>query len=266
MYHTGSSNNVLDFETKGTVVPLRVGPKSYTYGCFVNLLELFRTCTVEKKKGKEGSNDGDGDDGGDMEAFLDACEEDEDNDDDGEDDVGFDFYNNTMEGEDYDVNSHDKEEDEKYLQREKQVREASMMSDRQALDALTSALLERKNGYVLLGDRLQCALDGDDKGERFCAYLVQSELQILDFYIHASALIRSKLEVARIEDHSSQQSILNSTCSIEASINMVPTARFDATQFITADEDNEQDIKLRHNQALELMNAFCQIRYPSLLL
>mmetsp|Transcript_30082 Transcript_30082/g.56832 ORF Transcript_30082/g.56832 Transcript_30082/m.56832 type:complete len:754 (-) Transcript_30082:508-2769(-) len=200
----GSCNDVLEIEikTKEQPVKLQRGPKSYCYGPFVKALELCRNsadensnengastmdedcCEVQEDKGDDTMDGG-------LEAFLDSCdnefEEDGMADDDDECDENDDdyFYNpstnpNTARAN----NSH----------------QTSLMNDIRAVDVLKGVLQNAKAGCA---NNLLCTLEstqnqGDNNEDtpdedRFCAILVRSEIQIIDFYLAAADTLRHRL-------------------------------------------------------------------------
>lgn len=207
----GSSNDILDLKINGSTCSLRTGPKSYTYGCFVKMLELV------KNDGNyacgEATLENDCDDGpGSMEDFLNSCEE--------EDDENFDFYNGD-DVENEDSNGGD-DTDEK-------------QSDNQAIESLKKELKIAAEGFSLNGCTLVKALQSPNfSRDRFCAYLVASEVRTIGFYLQASDLIQKKLSA----DYSAQKSDDQ------------------------LDETKDHDRQLLHEQALELRDAFYRIRYP----
>ena len=81
----GSSNNVYEFKPtpSSSTIALRVGPKSYTYGPLVQVIEALAPPDGERR-GAADDDDGH-DDGGpdDMEAFLNECEEEGDEEEEG---------------------------------------------------------------------------------------------------------------------------------------------------------------------------------------
>jgi len=203
----GSCNDVLELEIKPKEQPVKLqrGPKSYCYGPFVKVLELCRD-GVDENSNENGASAMDDDwrdvqedegddmiDGG-LEAFLDSCDNefeedgiaDDDDDECDENDDDY-FYNpstnpNPAAGTN---NSH----------------QPSLMNDIRAVDALKGVLQNAKAGCA---NNLLCTLEStQNQGEnhekdtpdedRFCAILVRSEIQIIDFYLAAADLLRQRL-------------------------------------------------------------------------
>uniref|UniRef100_A0A7S3QAP1 SET domain-containing protein n=1 Tax=Chaetoceros debilis TaxID=122233 RepID=A0A7S3QAP1_9STRA len=220
-----SSNNVLEFEVNGHSVELRSGPKSYSYGCFVKALELYRPLRdsdgCDRKNDKTDSKEEQSFGG--VEDFLDACEEEEGENEEGG--AGFDFFNDA--GHDGDDDDDDDGKD----------------SDLKALDAFALALTEIKCEYSLSGSLLHDALTSSlpHSNERFCGHLVRSELETVDFYLRAIDLIQQRLSLQSISPSSAKE-ILDAQLSIFSG--------------------GEEDAKLRLGLALQLRDAFCSIRYP----
>eukprot|EP00977_Amphora_coffeiformis_P008785 scaffold1992_cov187-Amphora_coffeaeformis.AAC.3 len=88
----GSSNNVYEFKptpSSSTAITLRMGPKSYTYGPLVQVVEALGSPGADRQgAGNDGDDDDDDDgpeDGGpdDMEAFLNECEDEGDDEESG---------------------------------------------------------------------------------------------------------------------------------------------------------------------------------------
>lgn len=168
----GSSNDVLEFfrstlaAEKDQVVPLRAGPKSYSYGGFTKALDYF--CTTRESGGLGNDDD---EDGGpdDMEAFLDGCEEEEDQDFDLENDAGDDDDDN---------------EDEKGLQ-----------TEIEALDKFRAALEVAQEAYALKEVDLNQTVAAAECSPRYnAAILVQSEIRTIRFYLRAIECIKKKLQ------------------------------------------------------------------------
>jgi len=188
----GSSNDVVELLLKEgqPVVGLRAGPKSYTYGKLVRMVDMFQ----EQDGGDDGANgqeDVPVED--DMEAFLNQCDEEEAGDgDNDDDDNGFDMM---MYGGDGGMNDDEEEDEEKMLE-----------SECKALEDLSAALGKARNRYSLKGEVLKGGLaKGNGSPEHFAAILVQSEKRTMRLYQMAVDKIRHRL-MATMNDNSSPES------------------------------------------------------------
>lgn len=198
----GSSNDVMELKVKDVSCTLRTGPKAYTYGCFVKILELLK----DKDENADTIEDDEADDGpGDMEDFLNSCEEEDE----------FDMYGDMDNEENADVD------------------EDATQSDCQATESLKLVLKDAADGFNLKESMLEKALEESPafSSDRFCAYLVASEMRTIHFYLQAADLIRNKLKGV-------------------------------ATESDVSGETEATDSKLLQNQALELRDVYCRIRYP----
>ena len=203
-----SSNDEMELIINGKLCRLRTGPKSYTYGCFVKALECAGAGTGIEEEG-ENANVGQqqGDDGhdvpDDMEDFLNSCEEEDE----------FDVY-----GEVGEVGEGEEE------------CEDTRESDCKALESLQKTLSNVT--FELRGQSLAKCLE--DPNYRFCAYLVNSEMRTIRFYIQAADLVLKRFKGGdALEDNAPIDD-----CSIDT------------------------DCKLLKKQAVELSDAFFNIRYP----
>ena len=179
----GSSNDVVEISLKEDQqsVGLRAGPKSYTYGKLVRMVEMFQ----DQDGGAEGANEQEGDSGeDDMEAFLNQCDEEQA--DDGDNDVdGFDMM---MYGEDGGMNDGEEEGDQ-------EDEEKMLESECKALQEVSSALGEARERYSLKDEKLQDALQKTDNSpEHFAAVLVQSERRTIQLYQLAADKIVCRLK------------------------------------------------------------------------
>lgn len=162
---TGSSNDVVDFNPKpgsGRTIELRFGPKSYSYGCFVKALDLFLySDNLSDESHTAGAYLDD------MESFLNGC----DPNDDGSDGGKMNLYELSE-----DVGVENIKEDVS--------REINAIGD------LIAALQFVRKQYRLQGrEMLELLKNNSESSERYCAILVQSELQTLFMYELAANLI-----------------------------------------------------------------------------
>ena len=158
----GSSNDVFEFVLKEGKPPveLRTGPKSYTYGPFVKVLELFHQDSTDGKGPTVARPDMD-----DMEAFLNECE-----DEDGA----------------WDEEEGDDDDDEGKAE-DSEVNNAQ--AETEALTALHQALEQVTQRYALAKQKSL----GDADIERFAKILIGSELRTLRFYIDVCQKLIVKL-------------------------------------------------------------------------
>jgi hypothetical protein len=169
----GSSNDVLEFfpstlaADKDTVVSLRAGPKSYSYGGLTNALDHF--CTSRESEGLENNDE---EDGGpdDMEAFLDGCEDDE------EEDEEVDWENDTG----------DDDDDEG---------EEGLKAEVEALEKFRAALEVAREAYTFKEVDLNQTLAAADWSPRYyAAILVKTEIRTILFFLRAIECIKKKLQ------------------------------------------------------------------------
>ena len=203
----GSSNDVMDFHVRdNTFCLLRTGSKSYTYGCFVKAIELFRD-----EEGNVGCDDQGKDNGpGGLEDFLNFEEEEE----------GFDMYG---EVDDNDEDDQDETDDD------------GKESDCRAMESFRVALQDAEKKYSLSRATLEQALQSPPfSSERFCAYLVTSEMRTIHFYMLVADLIGSKLKGIVAMSKLSDETL------------------------------GDKDSELLQKQAIQLRDTFCTIRYPDL--
>ena len=176
----GSSNDVVEFSPKndGNIVELRRGPKSYTYGCFIKALEQFYDDNDTDGSSKYSEDESVDKTANDMEAFLNECDENIDKDDDfgtmcfyDRDNVDF-PDNITGQNEDDEIKQ-EIDAIHKFISSLKDSRERYKLNRFDADDVLESPTLSSK--------------------ERYCAILIQSEMQTLYLYELAAYLVKSKL-------------------------------------------------------------------------
>jgi hypothetical protein len=175
----GSSNDVLEFTVKdkegtfeSTILYLRMGPKSYTYGYLIKALEFFRPQNQNTDNDDERGEEEDQDD---MEAFL-AGGDDNDNDDD--DDI--DLYGDT-----------ESPAEESHEQDAKD--EAT--NDLAALSIFEQALQEKLKQYKLDDATLSKRIAEEKTGpEYYSAILLHSEKKTLRFFLTAVRKITNMLQ------------------------------------------------------------------------
>lgn len=193
----GSCNDILELEIKSNQPPIELqrGPKSYSYGPFIKVLELCRD-TTDATRGDIGSQhteEGDKEDqeegDGGLDAFLDACDneqfEDEEEDDDNEDDGFDDYLYNPSNNRSNDMNI------------SSSSAQSSISSDIHAIDALTETLQSVRNGL----ERNPLAGQGKNGNaneeltpeDQYCSILIQSEIQTVDFYLDIACELRRRL-------------------------------------------------------------------------
>lgn len=169
----GSSNDFVEFGLPA--IELRTGPKSYTYGPFVKLLERYIPAEnpiddVHADRDYDSNFD---DECCKMKDYLDSYNDEEEDDDD------FDLYANHNDDEEYLSNSN---RDEKSVTCE-------------AIDALIIDLEKEMASYKIHGNELQSILEKKEGTRKFyCALLIDSELKILRFYHMVAAMIKMKLK------------------------------------------------------------------------
>ena len=224
----GSSNDVVELSLKKgcPVVELRAGPKSYTYGKFARMVEMFQEADGnEEAKNTNGQEEVSGMD--DMEAFLNQCDEEEGGDDgDGCDGDDFDMMYGGMNGED----DEDEGDEEKMLE-----------SEYKALEQLSEALANARERYSLKDKEIHNALEKTDGSPRhFAAILVQSERRTMRLYELASIKILHRLK-----------SMMTGSSLAEESEK--------------GDQDNEDDELLLKAQIDELVSAYATIRHGGLM-
>ena len=151
----GSSNDTYEFFNGHRSVHLRTGPKSYTYGCFCQALDLFTELRSE--------NSGSGDPPDDMEAFLDECDAEEEEDEQFELEAA--------------VASDDDEGDSVGVQ------------DSEALSKLADKLKELRSGYG------QSNGSNETSVGRYAAILLCSEIRAIYFFQLAVLTIQRELAV-----------------------------------------------------------------------
>ena len=154
-----SSNDVLEFGVgDSTVIELRTGPKSYTYGGFVKALESFYKTDNILEGGLDDEEEGEDD----MEAFLDGCDLQEEQDIYGDDGAGEDD-----EGED-------------------DMGEEDTQNEIEALAAFRKALEGAIKVYKLQGDELRDALNLPPGTPGYhAALVVQSEHRTINFFLRS---------------------------------------------------------------------------------
>jgi hypothetical protein len=177
-----SSNDVLEFGViDSTVVELRTGPKSYTYGGFVKALESFYKTNNSLEGGPDDEEEGEDD----MEAFLDDCDLHEEQDIYGDNDAGEDG------GED-------------------DVGEEDTQNELEALAAFRKALEEARKEYKLQGDELRDALNlPPGTPGYYAALVVQSEYRTINFFLRSiekvTALLKKSEAAAGAESNMSTE-------------------------------------------------------------
>jgi hypothetical protein len=239
----GSSNDTMEFllntttskkqkETTTTPVLLRTGPKSYTYGSFVEALGCFfhavdsiqlsrksawnSRAITNGKTPKElaslftGHHKTDDDrhvefsenseTRDDIKAFLNSCEEENEDDDDEDDD--YDCELNEMIYGALEIPSVAKEKQNKSSNDDR----ASSISEIQALEDFQEELLAAIKNYSLSGDSLQKALNAgtfssdEDRRRYYAAILCESEIRTLGFYILATEKLLLKLGTVKSKE------------------------------------------------------------------
>ena len=178
----GSSNDLVELSLKdgGPMVELRAGPKSYTYGKFARMLEMFQETDGSEEANNDEQEEVSGMD--DMEAFLNQCDEEEEGGDGDADDFDMMMYGgiNGEEGEDAEGEG----DEEKELE-----------SECKALERLSEALAKARERYSLKGNELQEAFENDDGSPKhFAAILIQSELRTIRLYQLAAMQILHRLK------------------------------------------------------------------------
>jgi hypothetical protein len=178
----GSSNNVYEFHIDGTpgsdpnVIRLRLGPKSYTYGPLVQVLEALGP-RDEQTSGNMGfDEEGDFGPDDDMDAFLNECEE-----EDG-DDPGMGMYGDGLDGDNDDDSDGD-------VETQKQFDRKALLAFRDQLDALLQA-------YVM---KEVSPEEAATPAYQYAKMLVASEKEILYFYRKAVVALLGRLGVKELE-------------------------------------------------------------------
>lgn len=173
----GSSNNVYEFvaanDSDAKTILLRMGPKSYTYGPLVQVLEALGPARKESKEKKDADDNGP-DDQDDMEAFLNECEE-EDGDEEGGDSCMY-MGSSMMEEQDED------DDDDDFVDEQKDF-------DRQALQSFQSRVENLLQGYP----SKQPNQESSDSRLKYAQIMVDSEREILHFYQAMVAQLLTKL-------------------------------------------------------------------------
>jgi len=240
--NNGGTEGEYDEKTE-PAVPLRAGPKSYSYGGFVKAIECcFPTAQAKHKTknsrdvGEDSANDrdagADADADDDMEAFLNECEEEEEVED------GFDCWGDYNE-DDEDEGANGEGEDDL----------SEYQSELLALESFLSELQRAREGYAFSDDKLRRALEAgvtpNNSREYYAALLVQSELRTIYFYAKAArqlrTTIREKLKMQCKEDSPSQLKL------------EVPPPGI-----------SPDDVALMDKQIEGLLDAYVQIRHSGL--
>mmetsp|Transcript_19290 Transcript_19290/g.52995 ORF Transcript_19290/g.52995 Transcript_19290/m.52995 type:complete len:506 (-) Transcript_19290:2725-4242(-) len=180
----GSSNDTYEFfptnDEASKAVFLRMGPKSYSYGCFVQALEMFIDTHSPSNGETENYMNGDAVDdlaGGpdDMEAFLNEC--DEENLEGEEDDVMAMYSMGLKEG------VEDEEEDQ------------PVQEELKALKAFRSRLILLSKSYAVPDkERIQHLKSANHSSEKYAAVVVISELSTIHFFARAIEAIIAALD------------------------------------------------------------------------
>mmetsp|Transcript_30170 Transcript_30170/g.46010 ORF Transcript_30170/g.46010 Transcript_30170/m.46010 type:complete len:474 (-) Transcript_30170:5308-6729(-) len=161
----GSSNDVVEIKLKNgcSIIELRTGPKSYSFGCFSRAVEQFHA-----------EDDKEIDLGGppaDFEEFINDCEGD---------------------FEDFEMEENDMEEDEEV--QEKNDIEAEIV----AIRKLESALAQILSKYRLKGSELENLLEDDTTRfqlqKKYAAILIHTELRTIQFYRLSCRRVLEKLK------------------------------------------------------------------------
>ncbi len=190
----GSSNDIVEFSLNDNIrrVELRRGPKSYTYGCFIKVLEMFyeyNTPSHDIQEKEDALHDNDNNlnfvqhEEDDMEAFLNSCDDENEN----EEEMIFEMNlygsdtGKIMASSGTDVGNGDNDDQE-------------VLNDIKALTKLISAMKDARLQYSMNSDNLQTALNVvTESKERYSAILVHSEIQTLYLYELAAHLVRQKI-------------------------------------------------------------------------
>ena len=229
----GSSNTVYDFvvtnkdddeldRSRSTVIELRAGPKSYSYGGFVKALDQF--LPAEDDDDDENDMLQSGAEQDDMEAFLKECEE-EDNGFDDED-----FDGTGQGGEDTKV-----------------VSPKQIAMELEAAVGLSLELQKRRQGYVLKGAELEnvlstgAAKEYSDTQKYYAGLLVQSELRTIYFFELTCLELQRQLK-------QTQGNKPDDKDGSESGSDTVPGISPD-------------DLNLIQGQVKELVSAYMQIRH-----
>jgi hypothetical protein len=175
----GSSNNVYEFCVDGTagsasnIIRLRLGPKSYTYGPLVQILEAVgpRDDQVSVDMGFDEAGDDGPDD--DMDAFLNECEEEGD-------DPGMGMYGDGENGDD---------DDEGDAEAQKQFDRQALQAFREQLDSLLQAYSPEDVSSE----------EAATPAYQYSKILVESEQKILHFYRKAVVVLLGRLGVKGLE-------------------------------------------------------------------
>lgn len=167
----GSSNDTAEFGMP--IIELKTGPKSYTYGNFVKLLERF----TPNDPNKVDDSDTEGDFNSETNDKCCRMEE----------------YQNT-----YESDAESEFEDENFDVYNEQVIYEEVNNDRDSTcDALSNmmvAIEKHMKSYALTGQDLEKVLELKDNSHKYyCALIMQSELHILQFYHMAASTIKRKL-------------------------------------------------------------------------
>lgn len=169
----GSSNDILDFQPVDgdpLIIPLRTGPKSYTYGKLVQAVECF---IPEDKNDFEASVSEDEEESN-PDSFLDGCDE--------PNEVSMLYSSSVADDGCSFEDGHD------YLSREKE-----------ALRKLETRLLDLLQAYAhveMTDDSMSTSVQEQVTGcsqDAFASILIRSEVRTLHFFLHAVRFILSKL-------------------------------------------------------------------------
>jgi hypothetical protein len=174
----GSSNDVLELEVarKGddgkevsVTIPLRAGPKSYSYSGFKGALDAFRKQGPPLSLTQDIENDND-----DFESFLNETSEDEDGEYNGH--QGFDSL---YEGADFGGATSDEK--------------GEIEDENDMLHSFREALVKKFGSYKLKGESLKAALAKEPGPENFAGILCHSEQRTIFFFLQAVEKVLSNV-------------------------------------------------------------------------
>lgn len=165
---------MLEFKAKANVpsIDLRCGGKSYTFGGFTKVLELFHEPPAAASHDSEADDVFDNGGGmDDMEAFLNECN------------------NEEVEGIGW-----DEDDEDNGMEEEENEDDEAINAELVALAAMQKAFEQAKESYALQGGELQEVLTSVSPSKRhYAAILIASELRTIHLYELAIQLVRAKL-------------------------------------------------------------------------
>lgn len=228
---------------RSVLMNLRAGPKAYTYGGFVKVVEMC--LNHEKDTSASGSIAPSQVKDDDLDAFLNECEEEghDFGEDESDDDIdGFDGF--------YLESNERKDTDETYFASNNESCGLTVdQAEFEALNNLRLALKYALSNYALSEDSMKFPSNEQEKNASF---LVISEKRTISLYLYAIDIIQDDMQKANKKTGKNNICYKESNKGNQASIDTI---------FYKSTEDR----KMIHSQAEELRKVYLQIRHPEIL-